>query len=194
MNWQRWIRPGLVTTIPGRPDRRRHPKRSIGRDLAGEVNASLAATGQGWATADASARDITIKGTAPTPESQQAAIRLAQAVPGVHSVTDRTSLLPIAVALCVERPPLGPQGDADRLGAVGRISRFAAGSRPACPAAGGDRRPDGAGARCAGRVQPSGRLRVAASCRSERGHGLADQFDARRSGAWRATPMPMPRR
>ncbi len=69
---------------------------SIGRDLAGEVNASLASKGQAWARAEASARDITVKGTAPTPESQQAAIRLAQAVPGVHSVTDHTALLPIA--------------------------------------------------------------------------------------------------
>ena len=69
---------------------------SIGRDVAGEVSASLAAKGQGWATADASARDITITGTAPTLESQQAAIRVAQAGAGVHSVTDGTSLLAIA--------------------------------------------------------------------------------------------------
>ncbi len=69
---------------------------SIGHELADAVNADLSAKGQAWATADASARDITVRGTAPTPESQQAALRLAATVPGVHSVTDRTSLLPIA--------------------------------------------------------------------------------------------------
>ncbi len=95
MNWQRWIRPGLITTILVALIAVIIRSGSIGRDLAGEVSASLVAKGQGWATADASARDITIKGTAPTPESQQAAIHLAQAVPGVHSVTDGTSLLPI---------------------------------------------------------------------------------------------------
>ena len=96
MNWQRWIRPGLVTTILVALIAIIVRSGSIGRDLASAVNANLAAKGQSWATADGSARDITIKGTAPTPESQQAAVRLAQAVPGVHSVTDRTDLLPIA--------------------------------------------------------------------------------------------------
>lgn len=96
MNWQRWLRPGLVTTILVALIAVVVRSGSIGRDLAGEVNAHLAAKGQGWATAGASARDITIRGTAPTPESQQAAMRLARAVTGVHSVADRTSLLPIA--------------------------------------------------------------------------------------------------
>ena len=96
MNWQRWIRPGLVATILVALIAVVARSGSIGRELAGEVNASLAASGQAWATADGSARDITITGTAPTPESRQTALRLAQAVPGVHAVTDRTSLLPIA--------------------------------------------------------------------------------------------------
>ncbi len=96
MNWQRWIRPGLVTTILIALIAVLARSGSIGRELAGEVNADLAAKGQAWATADASARDVTIRGTAPTPESQQAALRLAQAMAGVHSVTDRTSLLAIA--------------------------------------------------------------------------------------------------
>ncbi len=96
MNWQRWIRPGLVTTILVAVIAVIVRTGSIERELVGEVNAKLTAQGQAWATADASARDVTIKGVAPTPESQQAAIRLAQTAPGVHSVTDRTSLLPIA--------------------------------------------------------------------------------------------------
>ena len=96
MNWQRWIRPGLVMTILVALVAVVARSGSIGRELAGAVNADLAAKGQAWATADASARDVIIRGTAPTPESQQAALRLAQAVPGVHSVTDRTGLLPIA--------------------------------------------------------------------------------------------------
>ncbi len=96
MNWQRWIRPGLVATILVALIAVAVRSGSIGHDLAGAVNASLASQGQAWATADASARDITLKGVAPTPESQQAAIRLARAVRGVHSVADHTSLLPIA--------------------------------------------------------------------------------------------------
>ena len=96
MNWQRWIRPGLVTTILVAVIAVIVTSGSIGRELASEVNASLAAKGQAWAAADASARDITLRGIAPTPESEQTAIRLAQAIPGVRSVTDRTSLLPIA--------------------------------------------------------------------------------------------------
>ncbi len=96
MNWQRWVRPGLVTTILVAVIAVIVRSGSIGHDLAAAVNADLAAKGQAWASADASARDITIRGTAPTPESQQSAVRLAQAVYGVHSVTDRTDLLPIA--------------------------------------------------------------------------------------------------
>ena len=96
MNWQRWIRPGLVMTILVALVSVVIRSGSIGRELAGEVNANLAAKGQAWAHADASARDITVKGVAPTPESQRAALRLARAVPGVHAVTDHTSLLPIA--------------------------------------------------------------------------------------------------
>ena len=95
MNWQRWVRPGLVTTILVALIAVVVRSGSIGSDLAEAVNGDLAARGQAWATADASARDVTIHGTAPTPESQQTAIRLAEAVPGVHSVTDRTDLLPI---------------------------------------------------------------------------------------------------
>ena len=96
MNWQRWVRPGLVATVLVALVAVLVRSGSIGRDLADAVNTDLAAQGQAWATADASARDITIRGTAPTPESQQTAVRLAQSVAGVHSVTDRTGLLPIA--------------------------------------------------------------------------------------------------
>ncbi len=96
MNWQRWVRPGLVTTILVALIAVIIRSGSIGHNLAEAVNANLAAKGQAWATAVGSARDITIRGTAPTPESQQTAVRLAAAVAGVHSVTDRTDLLPIA--------------------------------------------------------------------------------------------------
>jgi OOP family OmpA-OmpF porin len=96
MNWQRWIRPGLLTTLIVTLVAVLVQSGPIARQLASAVNADLAAGGQAWAIADASARDVTLYGVAPTPESQQAAMRLAAAVPGVHAVRDATSLLPIA--------------------------------------------------------------------------------------------------
>ncbi len=96
MNWQRWIRPGLVITILVAVVAVFARSGSIGRDLASEVSARLAAEGQVWATVDGSARDVTIRGTAPSPEAQQTVVRLAEGVRGVHSVTDRSGLLPIA--------------------------------------------------------------------------------------------------
>ncbi len=96
MNWRRWIRPGLVATLLVALVAVAVRSGPIGRNLASAVDARLAAEGQTWATADASARDITIHGTAPSPESQQAAVRLAEAVPGVHAVSDGSKLLPLA--------------------------------------------------------------------------------------------------
>lgn len=96
MNWQRWIRPGLVATFLVALVAVIVRSGAIGHELAGAVDATLASKGQAWATASASARDIILRGVAPTPEAQLAAIRLAQTVVGVHSVADRTTLLPIA--------------------------------------------------------------------------------------------------
>ncbi len=95
MNWHRWIRPGLAATILMTLIALVVRSGAIGRDLAAEVNARLAAEGQVWATAEGAARDVTIRGTAPSPESQQAVVRLAQGVRGVHAVSDRTDLLPL---------------------------------------------------------------------------------------------------
>jgi OOP family OmpA-OmpF porin len=96
MNWRRWIPPGLAVTIIGTPVAVFLHKGEIEQDLSERVTAALAASGQGWATASASAQDIVIAGRAPAPESQQTAVGAAQSVPGVRVVVDRTSLLPVA--------------------------------------------------------------------------------------------------
>jgi len=96
MNWQRWIKPGIAATMLMALLAIFLRSGSIGADLSVEVNARLAAEGQGWADAHASGRDVTIRGTAPTPESQQAAVRLAEEVRGVRVVSDRSDLLALA--------------------------------------------------------------------------------------------------
>ncbi len=96
MKWQRWIRPGLVATILVALVAVLGRSSSIGHDLAADVQARLAAEGQGWAQVGAFARDVTIRGTAPSPEAQQAVLRIAQDVRGVHAVSDRSDLMPLA--------------------------------------------------------------------------------------------------
>jgi outer membrane protein OmpA-like peptidoglycan-associated protein len=96
MNWQRWFRPGLalatLVTLVAVVLR----VGAIGADLSGAVGSRLSAEGQNWASVEASGRDVTIRGTAPSPEAQQLAVRVAGTVRGVHAVTDRSDLLPIA--------------------------------------------------------------------------------------------------
>jgi outer membrane protein OmpA-like peptidoglycan-associated protein len=95
MNWRRWIRPGIVVTILVTLIAIVARNGAIGRDLGAAVTAKLAAEGQTWATVETSARDVTIRGIAPTPESQQAALRVAADVRGVRAVADGSDLLPI---------------------------------------------------------------------------------------------------
>ena len=96
MNWRRWIRPGLVAILLVAVAAILVESGDIGRDVAERVSARLAAEGQGWASVEASARNVTVRGTAPSVEAQQLAVNSAAGVRGVRSVLDRTDLLPIA--------------------------------------------------------------------------------------------------
>src|SRR4051812_25593146 len=96
MNWRTWIRPALAVSIVAAPIAVLLQKGGIERDVAGRVAAALAAGGQGWASVSATAQDVRISGTAPSPEATQVATRLAAGVSGVRSVGDGTTLLAVA--------------------------------------------------------------------------------------------------
>jgi len=96
MNWRRWIRPGLLVTIVVALVAVLLEHGAIERDLARRVTARLATDGQNWASVSVSARNVTIGGIAPSPESRQLAERSAAAVTGVRAVADISRLLPVA--------------------------------------------------------------------------------------------------
>ena len=96
MNWQRWIRPGLIATLLVAIIAIVAMSGTIQQDLAARVVAQLAADGQGWASVQVSARDVTVLGTAPSTDAQELAVRSARRVAGVRSVADGSGLLPIA--------------------------------------------------------------------------------------------------
>ena len=95
MNWQKWIRPGLVVTVLMALAAVVARHGALQRELSGRVAAALAADGQGWATVSVSARDVTLGGVAPAPEAQQRAEILAANVAGVRAVSDSSGLLPV---------------------------------------------------------------------------------------------------
>ena len=95
MNWQRWIRPGLVLTLLVAIVAIVVRSGTIQHDLATRVLAELADDGQGWANVEVSARDVTIVGTAPSIDAQTQAVRGARSVGGVRAVYDASDLLPI---------------------------------------------------------------------------------------------------
>ena len=95
MNWQRWIRPGLVVTLVVALVAVALRHGVVEQELAGRVSAALAADGQGWATVAVSSRDVTLGGVAPAPEARQRAEALVTGLTGVHAVTDASGLLPI---------------------------------------------------------------------------------------------------
>jgi outer membrane protein OmpA-like peptidoglycan-associated protein len=95
MNWQRWIRPGLIVTfvVAAAALLTRHG--AVEHDIGGRVAAELAADGLGWATVDVSGRDVTIRGMAPSVDAQDQAVVAAGKVRGVRGVTNASDLLPI---------------------------------------------------------------------------------------------------
>lgn len=96
MNWTRWLRPGLILTIVVAALAVFLRGGTIEADLGTRVGAALQADGQGWAAVEVSSRDVTILGRAPSVESQEAAVRVAERVNGVRRAVDGSELLPIA--------------------------------------------------------------------------------------------------
>src|SRR5690554_4409122 len=95
MNWQRWIRPGLVATVLVAAIALVARDGSIEADIGERVSAALYAQGQSWAGVDVTARDVAITGRAPSTEAQDAAVRIASGVGGVRQATNASELLPI---------------------------------------------------------------------------------------------------
>ena len=96
MNWKRWIRPGLILSLLVTVVAVFFRDGTIDRDLTDRVTAALVEDGHTWAAADVSSRDVTILGRAPSIESQEVAVRVAERVTGVRRVADGSELLPIA--------------------------------------------------------------------------------------------------
>src|SRR5690606_27153324 len=64
----------------------------IERDLTLRSRAELAAAGQRWASVRYSGRDATLAGTAPSMQAQAEVSARLQALPGVRTVRDRSSV------------------------------------------------------------------------------------------------------
>lgn len=96
MNWTRWVRPGLVLSVLVTVVAILFRDGAIEHDLEDRVAAVLYAEGHTWASAEASFRDVTIRGRAPSTESQDVAVGLAARVSGVRAAANGSELLPIA--------------------------------------------------------------------------------------------------
>ena len=68
----------------------------VEEDLGTRSGETLTTDGQPWAGVSFAGREATVRGTAPTPEERDAALRAVEGVWGVRSVRDETALLPIA--------------------------------------------------------------------------------------------------
>lgn len=68
----------------------------IAADVSGRTAAHLKTLGYDWVKVAIDGRDVTLTGTAPTPESRATAVTGADSVFGVRVVADQTQLLPVA--------------------------------------------------------------------------------------------------
>jgi hypothetical protein len=68
----------------------------VERDLILQSRAELAGAGQRWASVQYSGRDATLEGAAPSAQAQAEASALLQALPGVRSVHDLSTVAPAA--------------------------------------------------------------------------------------------------
>ena len=95
-NWRRWVRPGLAATIVLAVLAVLFRSGAVEDELAAKISRRLVADGYDWATVAVSGRNVTIGGIAPTPEVQAEALAAASAIRGVASLSDASSLLPVA--------------------------------------------------------------------------------------------------
>lgn len=94
-NWRRWVLPGILATAILTALAMFFHSGSIEDDLTAKAGQALEAD-QSWASVSLDGRDLTISGTAPTPEAQQAAELLADGAYDVRVVNNATELLAIA--------------------------------------------------------------------------------------------------
>jgi len=90
-----WFWPGVTTTALLTALAVWFGSGAVERDLASRTSAALAAD-YPWASVDLTGRDLTLKGMAPDEDAQAGAVKLAAAVPGVHSVDNQAVLPPVA--------------------------------------------------------------------------------------------------
>jgi len=69
--------------------------RPVEDDLTGRSLAVLRANGDRWASVEASGRDLTLTGTAPTPQEREAAAARVERIHGVRVVTNAAGVLPL---------------------------------------------------------------------------------------------------
>jgi len=96
MNWKRWLRPGIVLTFVLATAAVFVRNGAIETDLSGRVASALADEGLNWTKVEVSARDVTIRGMAPSVDAQEQAVAAAAAVSGVRTVANASDLLPVA--------------------------------------------------------------------------------------------------
>lgn len=96
MNWQRWIRPGLVISFFIAVLAVFFRSGIVERNLADQTMDRLASDGHDWAQVEFSGRGASIVGTAPSIEAQSAAVRSVRQIAGVGAVVDASDLLSIA--------------------------------------------------------------------------------------------------
>ena len=66
----------------------------VERDLTLQSRAELAASGQRWASVQYSGRNATLEGAAPSAQAKAQVVALLEALPGVRTVRDLTTVMP----------------------------------------------------------------------------------------------------
>ncbi len=94
-NWGKWVLPGLITV--GLLTLLTGAMRSgpVEKDLASRTGTGLSAA-HPWASVKLDGRDLVLEGTAPEPDAQTAALKIARDTYGVRVARDATKLLPLA--------------------------------------------------------------------------------------------------
>lgn len=91
---KRWFWPGLTCTAMLTALALWFGTDSLERDLSNRADAALAP--YAWAEIELDGRELSLKGMAPDPQAQTAALNTARGVFGIRSVDDLTTLLSIA--------------------------------------------------------------------------------------------------
>ncbi|MCB1492247.1 MAG: OmpA family protein [Rhodobiaceae bacterium] len=95
MKLRNWLVPGLASILIATAAAMLIRGGHIETDIAGRGATVLHDGEFGWASIAVDGRDVTLTGTAPTPEAQSGAVAALDRIPGVRAVDDRTDLLPI---------------------------------------------------------------------------------------------------